>query len=283
MALRRTGMSIVAAASLWSLAAVKGSQALADVSFDLVQQHLIVVKGSVGRLHDLKLLIDTGSIPSMVDQRIAGKLRLHAEPSRLTAFGQTIQINSAVLTGLRLGPIEPGDVPAGVGDLSYLEASGIDAIIGLDVLARSSFRIDYKARRLSFAPRDRESAVVPLRILWPFVTVRIWISGHPMQLIVDTGSRDLVLFRSRLSAANIPLPWRGEKLVRHASGLAHLLRCELRQLRLGDQLWDKLPGFALDAATDAYPPGIDGVLGVLTLGGTSVQFDFERGELGWSR
>jgi hypothetical protein len=38
----------------------------------------------------------------------------------------------------------------------------------------------------------------------------------------------------------------------------------------------------LDASTVAYPPGIDGVLGVLALRGTRVHFDFQRGELGWS-
>jgi hypothetical protein len=38
----------------------------------------------------------------------------------------------------------------------------------------------------------------------------------------------------------------------------------------------------LDASTAGYPSGIDGVLGVLALGGTRVHFNFQRGELGWS-
>jgi hypothetical protein len=90
-------VSIAVVASLCSLVSVKGSQPLADVPFDLVQQHLIVVKGSVGPVHGLNLLIDTGTIPSVVDQRIAGKLRLHMAPSQLVAFGQTVRINSASL------------------------------------------------------------------------------------------------------------------------------------------------------------------------------------------
>jgi hypothetical protein len=81
---------------------VKGSQPLADVPFDLVQQHLIVAKGSLGPVHGLNLLIDTGTIPSVVDQRIAGKLRLRAEPSMFVAFGESIRINSATLSGLRI-------------------------------------------------------------------------------------------------------------------------------------------------------------------------------------
>jgi hypothetical protein len=262
---------------------LKGSQLPADVPFDLVQQHLIVARGSIAGLHNLNLLIDTGTIPSVVDQRIAGKLRLRAEPSMFVAFGESIRINSATLSGLRIGLLEPGEVPAGIGDLSYLQRTRIDAIIGLDVLARTSFRIDYTAHRLSFAPSDRESAVVPLQIVWPFLTVRLFVGGHPMQLLVDTGSRDLVLFKSRMSATLLPVPWKGEKVVQYASGPAHLRRFELRQVTLGDQRWDTLPGFVFDASTDAYPPGIDGVLGVLALGGTRVRFDFERGELGWSK
>jgi hypothetical protein len=188
-------VSVALIASLCSLVSLQGSQPLGHLPFQLVQQHLIVSKGSIGGLQGLNLLIDTGTIPSMLDKRIAGKLRLHAEPSVLAAFGQTVQINSLALAGLRIGPIAPGEVPAGIGDLSYLQGTRIDAIVGLDVLARESFRIDYKARRLSFGPADRESAVAPMKIVWPFLTVRVSVGGDAMQLLVDTGSRHLVRFK----------------------------------------------------------------------------------------
>jgi hypothetical protein len=76
------------------------------------------------------------------------------------------------LAGLKIGPISSGEVPAGIGDLSYLQGARIDAIVGLDVLARASFRIDYKAHRLSFGPADRESAVAPMKIIWPTKRMR---------------------------------------------------------------------------------------------------------------
>jgi hypothetical protein len=276
-------LSLAVCASLCSLVPVTGSEPPADVPFELVQQHLIVAKGSIGGLQGLNLLIDTGTIPSVVDQRIARKLRLRAVPSELVAFGQTVRVSSASVTGLRIGVFQPGEVPAGIGDLSYVEGGGIDAIVGLDVLSRASFRIDYKARTLSFAPSDPESFTAPLQIVWPFVTVRLRVAGHPMQLLVDTGSRDLVLFKSRMPAQLLPIPWKGEKLIQHASGVGHLLRYEFPHMTVGDQHWDSLPGFVLDAKTTGYPPRIDGVLGVPALGGTRVRFDFERGELGWSR
>jgi predicted aspartyl protease len=276
-------VSIAVVASLCSVVSVRGTKPVAEVPFELLQQHLIVAKGSVAGLHGLNLLIDTGTIPSVLDQRIARKLRLHTEPSQVVAFGQTIRFNSTSLSGLQIGLFQPADVPAGIGDLSYLQGGRIDAIVGLDVLARTSFSIDYKAHMLSFAPSARETAVVPLEIIWPFLTVRLIVAGHPMQLLVDTGSRDLVLFKRRMSPALLPVPWKGEKVVQHASGLAHLLRFDLPEVTLGNQHWDRLQGFVVDAPMDGYPSGIDGVLGVLALGGTRVRFDFERGELGWAK
>ena len=279
----RACASIAIAASLCSLVSLQGSQPPAEVPFELLEQHLIVVKGSVAGVRDLNLLIDTGTIPSVLDARIARKLRLQTESSQVVAFGQTVRTSSTSLTGLRIGMLEPGRIPATIGDLSYLQQGRVDAIVGLDVLARRSFGIDYSARTLSFGPADRQDAVAPLQVVWPFLTVRLFVSGQPMQLLVDTGSRDLVLFKSRMPAPLLPLPWKGDKTILHASGVAHLRRYDLRQVTLGDQHWENLPGFVLDASTAGYPPGIDGVLGVRAIGGTQVRFDFERGELGWSK
>jgi predicted aspartyl protease len=119
--------------------------------------------------------------------------------------------------------------------------------------------------------------------VWPFLTVRMTIAGQQIRLLVDTGSSDLVLFKSRMPAAFSGAPWRGDKTVQYASGVARLQRLELRQVRLGACVWDKLPAWALDRLLDGYPASIDGVLGVRALDCQRVQFDFERNELGWSR
>jgi hypothetical protein len=255
----------------------------AEVPFELYQRHLVVTKGSVGQLNGLYLLIDTGTIPSVVDSRIAEKLRLQSESSRGVAFGQEMAIKSAVVDGFRIGSLQSGPVPAVVGDLSYLSGVRIDAIVGLDVLARSSFSIDYRTRVLTFAPEGREEFVAPLELAWPFLTVRMTVAGQQMRLLVDTGSPDLVLFKARMPAVLSNPPWKGDKTVHYASGAARLLRLELRQTGLGLNTWDKLPAWSLDRETAGYPPGIDGVLGVIALGCQRVRFDFERSEFGWTR
>jgi hypothetical protein len=275
-----TGLSAVVATVLLSGTPLLSLEPVAEVPFELYQHHLIVTKGSIGRLNGLSLLIDTGAIPSMVDGRIARKLHLKSESSTLVAFGQRVQIQSAILDGFRIGPLQSGPVPTGVGDLSYIEGVRVDAIVGLDVLARKSFSIDYRTRVLRFAQAGREDSVAPLEVVWPFLTVRMTIAGQQIRLLVDTGSSDLVLFKSRMPADLSRAPWRGDKTVQYASGAARLQRLELRQVRLGARVWDTLPAWALDRVTERYPPSIDGVLGVLALDCQRVQFDFERNELG---
>jgi hypothetical protein len=255
----------------------------AEVPFELYQQHLIVTKGSIGPLTGLSLLIDTGTIPSVVDDSIGRKLHLQSESSTLVAFGQRVSIQSAILEGFRIGPLQTGRVPAGISDLSYLEGQRIDAIVGLDVLARISFSVDYRKRVLRFSPASREASVAPLELAWPFLTVRIAIAGKQVRLLVDTGSSDLVLFETRMPAVLSREPRRGDKTVQYASGRARLQRLELRQVRLGAAVWEKLPAWVLDRVPNGYPPGVDGVLGVLALDCKRVQFDFERNEFGWSR
>jgi Aspartyl protease len=273
----------VIASVLVSGPSLRSTETLAEVPFELYQHHLVVTKGSIGRLNGLSLLIDTGTIPSVVDATIARKLQLQTESSMLVAFGQQVRIQSAVVDGFRIGSLRSGPVPAGVGNLSYLKGVRIDAIVGLDVLARTNFSIDYRTRVLTFAPAGREDAATPLEIVWPFVTVRMTIAGEQVRLLVDTGSSDLVLFKTRMPAALSAAPWRGDKTVQYASGAARLQRLELRQVGLGARMMDKLPAWALDRVPHGYPPSIDGVLGVLSLGCQRVRFDFARSEFGWSR
>jgi Aspartyl protease len=151
------------------------------------------------------------------------------------------------------------------------------------VLARRSFSIDYRDHVLRFAPAGREDAVARLELAWPFLTVGMTVAGQDVRLLVDTGSSDLVLFKSRVPAALADTPWRGDKTVQYVSGAGRLRRLELRQVGLGTHVWDKLTAWALDRVPNGYPPSVDGVLGVMALGAQRVRFDFERNEFGWSR
>ena len=106
--MRTTCSLAVVASVLVSGPPLRSAETIAEVPFELYQRHLVVTKGSIGRLNGLNLLIDTGTIPSVVDSRIARKLRLQTEPSMLVAFGQQVPIQSAVVDGFRIGSLQSG-------------------------------------------------------------------------------------------------------------------------------------------------------------------------------
>ena len=120
--MQRTTCSVaVVAALLVSGSPLRSADIDGEVPFELYQQHLVVTKGSVGPLKGLNLLVDTGTIPSVVDSRIARKLHLETASAQMVAFGKQVAIQTAVLDGIRIGSLQSGPVPAAVGDLSYLQ------------------------------------------------------------------------------------------------------------------------------------------------------------------
>lgn len=260
-------------------AAATGEQNSVPLKFELRERYQIVAPGAIGPLEHLHLLIDTGSIPSMVDRRVAKKLGVHVRELDIVAFGEKGHAQKTVLPSIRLGPLRADAITAAVGDLSFLH--GVDAIIGLDVLSRGSFSIDYEARELTFGPLAIREPSIRLEVTPPFLTVQLAIAGGPLRLLVDTGSRRLVLFESRVRDRLPHLPVRGELLMYHISGTSHLHRAILPPLDAGGTTIEHIEGFMSDGPVDGYPSEIDGVLGIRALASRRVEFDFERSRLGF--
>src|SRR5580765_3834859 len=110
MAFGSTCSLVVAAALLLGQPPIP-AETRPGVPFELVQQHLVVTKGAIGSVAGLNLLIDTGTIPSVVDARLARKLHLQAVQSTLVAFGQQVPVESAVIEGFQIGGLRTGPVP----------------------------------------------------------------------------------------------------------------------------------------------------------------------------
>jgi hypothetical protein len=161
-----------------------------------------------------------------------------------------------------------------VGDLSFLH--GVDAIVGLDVLARASFSIDYQERRLLFGPVVARQPSVQLEVTPPFLTIQIALAGQHFHLLVDSGSKRLVLFERRVHDRLPSLPAHGALLLYHMSGTSWLNRVFLPHLDVGGWTVDRVEAFVSDAPLDGYPAGIDGVLGLRVLASKRADFDFER-------
>jgi predicted aspartyl protease len=263
--------------SLWlSLAGLEAQ----PLKFELIDQYKIVVRGSIGQLEGLRLMIDTGAIPSMVDRRVAKKLALHVEEAEYVAFGKKARVQTTVLPNIRLGPLHADAVAAGVGDLSFL--NGVDAIVGLDLLARSSFSIDYGERRLEFGPVLAREPGVRLEATPPFLTVQLAVAGQSFRFLVDTGSSRLILFENRVLNRLPFLSVHGELVLNHLSGSSRLQRVFLPPIDADGSTIQHVEGFMSDQSVDGYPAGIDGVLGLRVLASKRADFDFERNRLAFN-
>lgn len=240
----------------------------------------------MGSLEGLNFLIDTGANVSSIERRITKKLQLTGEAGKLSLFNQKVEVVRVMLPSLRLGPIRVESLPGLVQDLSPVEKAlgvRIDAIVGFDVLSRSSFIVDYESKKIFFGPLEPSTLAVPFDAGSPTlgVTVQLRIQGQPVRLLVDTGAVQLLLYE-----CNLPpnLHVLRTQYVEHSFNSARTQfdaeEITVPQVRLGASDFGAEKSFLLNDHADCRR-SINGVLGVRSLGLKWIAFDFERRRFGW--
>jgi predicted aspartyl protease len=163
--------------------------------------YLVIAEGAIGNVHKLNFLVDTGACPSVVDQKIAHDLKLAEQPERVNLWNKSVQAWQVVLPSLNLGPVRAESIPVLAEDLSFLQnALGfkVHAIVGMDVLRKSSFTINYRAKEIVSGVPENLTYSVPFETDTPVVTVRMGFQDRRLRIVVDSGGPDLTLFRSRV-------------------------------------------------------------------------------------
>jgi hypothetical protein len=243
--------------------------------------YLVVVEGSIGNQR-LNFLIDTGAYPSVVDQKIAHDLGLAEQPCRVNLSNKSIQTRRVVLPSLFLGPIRAESVPVLTEDLSFLQKAvgyRVDAIVGLDVLRKSSFAIDYRAKEMLFGPVESLAFSAPFETDPPIVTVRMGFRTHQLRLAIDTGGPDLMLFRSRLPDST-RFQELGTEKVADVGGAFQRRKVRIPEVFLGKENIGAQIAFVVDDRKDDGD-NFDGVLGVRGPQFWKIAFDFEHRRFSW--
>jgi hypothetical protein len=254
------------------------------IPIHLYWDYLVLVEGSIGNLRKLTFEVDTGAYPSVIDQKIVQKLGLPEQSSRVNLSKTSLNSHLLVLPSLVLGPVRVESLPVLAQDLSGFQkilGHKVDGIVGLDVLMKSSFAIDYRTREMIFGPIDPLTFSAPFDTEVPVVTIRAQLPNRQLRLVVDTGGPDLMLFQSRVPEA-ITLQLLGLETVSDVSGTFQRRKVRIPDVYFGKESIGSQFAFVLDDHKDEGDD-FDGVLGVRGPQLHKIALDFEQRRFWWER
>ncbi len=163
-----------------------------SIPLRIFRDYLVVAEGQFGDgMPHQNFVLDTGTAPSIIDTKSVRELGLATTASTMAAMGKIIPTDIAVLPKLDLGPIQAVSLRVQVQDLSRLERDlgiPVAGIIGLDVLSKSSFRLDYEKKQMEFGQVSDEGIPVSFDERTGTAVALASIEGIPARLLVDTGS-----------------------------------------------------------------------------------------------
>jgi hypothetical protein len=278
---------VLAASPGWSQSLAHDPEAMPPVvpvrvPLRLYRGYLIVVEGSIGSFQKLNLLLDTGANPSVVDQRIAHDLHLEENTATVSLSNQRLRAKSVVLPSLQLGPIRVESFRVLTQDLSFLKKAlgcKVDALVGMDVLRKTSFSIDYGSKQILFGPIQDVRVSVPFESEATFITIRMTLQNRPVRLLIDTGDPAVMLFQSLLHDSK-GLEDCGTDTGTNLAGQFQRKRVRVSDIALGKEKLNPQIVFIVNDERDSGRD-FDGVLGPRGLQFREIAFDFERQQFSW--
>jgi predicted aspartyl protease len=257
----------------------------ASVSFNLYRGYLILAPGSAGPLKNLNFLLDTGASSTILDSRLALKLGLDEQPASVVVLDGKVRAGKSQVPSLEFGPLRRHNFPVSIEDLSFLEKAlsvRVDAVIGLDLLGRSAFVVDYTSREIRFGPTPQLPISIPLRVEEGLAIIDAQMNHASVHLLVDTGASSLMIFETRMPRSLSGLETGAVKHSSNLNGDFERKQVWLHGFKLGDAEFGQEPAFVVHDRSDAGRY-FDGLLSPAALGITRVSVDLDRGVLGFSR
>jgi predicted aspartyl protease len=252
-----------------------------EVPFDLYAGYLMLVKGDIGPLQNVVMIVDTGTDPTIVNTEVADKLGLHgAMASQLTARGEVVAL-TASLPSIKIGGLRADSLRVVVQDLSFLQRNfgiSVAAIVGVDLLRVGNFTIDYQHRKIIFGYAAACRHSVPLESGASPLIVKMRIADQQLRLLVDSGTPAVLLYGDR---AIVPIDHLQDDATMVTPGGTLRSRWFVAsRVTLGGQSLGRQT--VLIANSERAPAhDFDGLLGLVMTGFRTVSVDFENMLLRW--
>jgi hypothetical protein len=268
-------------------AAVGSSRQLAsnEMAIQVYGGFLVVARGSVNNADNLRFLLDTGASNSAIDRRLAERLGLHGQPAKVVDFDKTVALEWTEVQEMTFGPERICNVRVMIEDLGYFRSTGVhvDGVIGLDLLRRESFLVDYARERVVFGPTATSGMPgVPMRADAKSITVEVELDMRPVWMVADTGTRGIVLYEDTLKDLLANYRVEGRSGAVSLGGPLESRIAIVPRLRLGGQNLER-EVVLISAPGAKRLSGVSGYLGLAALDAKQVAFSFETNQLLWRK
>lgn len=242
----------------------------------IYRDFLPVLQGQIGGLAGQQnFVLDTGTSPSIVNARLARELGWPTSPGRMSALGKIAASEVTRVPEIVVGPIRAEGVYVQVQDLSRLEHDlgiPVAAIVGMDVLSRESFRLNYAGSQIEFAEMPTRSGVIAhFDKKSGLAVAAVNLEGRTVRLLVDTGTNRLVV----LGGNQDGFPWLNARRPLRSGGSALDSEMGVEEISvsgivLGDRAIGGAKVYLVPRKSDAM---FDGLLGVRALGVKAISYD----------
>ena len=247
----------------------------------IYRNFLVVAEGQIGSVPErLNFVLDTGTAPSVIDLKVVAGLGLRTVPSFTVALGTQVSTQTTTLPEIDLGPIRATCLPVLVKDLSRMESDmgiPIAGIIGMDVLSKSNFRLDYDKSELEFRGISHQGVPVHYDERAGIAVANVSIAGKAVRMLVDTGSEFVVLLGGNFGEVGwLPLRNTSQSGASLADQTMRIQEFSAPYIRIGGRRFSMDTAYFVPGSAD---PVFDGLLGVRALGFRSLSYDRARGTI----
>lgn len=245
------------------------------IPLKVFNNYLLVVEAHLGDSpQPQNFVLDTGTAPSIINVTLVKQLGLATISATLSDIGKIITTQASTMPEIDLGPIRAVSLPVQVQDLSRLERDldiPIAGIMGLDVLSKSSFRLDYEKREIEFGDISHVGIPAHFDERAGIAVTEVRIEGRAARMLVDTGTDRVVLLGGNFADLGWLAPRNtsqsGRSLVDRKMPVQVF---SAPDIILGEQHFSKDRAYLVPGSTD---PLFDGLLGVRALGFRGLSYD----------